>query len=56
MFLTQIGIVDFKIPSFDPIYAKEVILRRGGPAFGYKLKLKNVKESGWKLSEFTKFK
>lgn len=50
------GVPELNIPSFDPIHAKEVILKRGGPTFGYKLKLKNVMESGWKLSEITKFK
>lgn len=44
------------IPPFDPIHAKEVLLKRGGPTFGYRLKLKNVMESGWKLSDVTKFK
>ncbi|XKL60766.1 hypothetical protein PGB90_007823 [Kerria lacca] len=50
------GVPEFNIPSFDPIFAKEVVLKRGGPTFGYKLKLKNVRESGWRLSEVTKFK
>ncbi|KAK7601691.1 hypothetical protein V9T40_009132 [Parthenolecanium corni] len=50
------GVSEYNIPSFDPIYIKEVLLKRGGPAFGYRLKLKNVRESGWRLSEVTKFK
>lgn len=53
---SHVGVPEYNIPSFDPIYIKEVLLKRGGPAFGYRLKLKNVRESGWRLSEVTKFK
>lgn len=50
------GVPELNIPAFDPIYAKEVVLKRGGPTFNFKLKLRNVRESGWKLSTVTKFR
>ncbi|XP_022163353.1 uncharacterized protein LOC111028882 [Myzus persicae] len=50
------GVPELGIPPFDPFFASEVKQSRGAGAFGYKLTLYNVTETGWRLSEIKKFK
>ncbi|XP_075236206.1 juvenile hormone binding protein 16 [Lycorma delicatula] len=50
------GVPELNIPPFDPFFAKEVIQKRGGTSLNYKLKLTNVYERGWTMSEISKFK
>ncbi|CAH0393035.1 unnamed protein product [Bemisia tabaci] len=50
------GVPDLKIPPFDPWFAEEIIQKWGGPGIGYNLKLRNVREAGWKQSLVTKFR
>ncbi|XP_071455303.1 circadian clock-controlled protein daywake [Hetaerina americana] len=55
-FLMPVGAPEYQLPPFDPFFAKEVVHKRSGPLMQYKLKLKNVVESGWRLSTVTRFK
>ncbi|XP_044742517.1 uncharacterized protein LOC123304999 [Chrysoperla carnea] len=50
------GVPEYNIPPFDPFYADEVVQIRGGNNLNYKLKLKNITESGWTLSQVTRFR
>ncbi|XP_039296012.1 uncharacterized protein LOC111048655 [Nilaparvata lugens] len=50
------GLPELNIAPFDPFFAKEVIQKRGGRNLNYKLKLTDVFERGWTVSEVTKFK
>ncbi|XP_022912744.1 uncharacterized protein [Onthophagus taurus] len=50
------GVPQWNIPPFDPFFAKEVVQTTGIPMFHYNLKLMNVTESGWTVSQVTSFK
>ncbi|GLV39158.1 uncharacterized protein CBL_06209 [Carabus blaptoides fortunei] len=50
------GVPEYSILPFDPFYAAEVPQVRGGRNFNYKLKLLNVTESGWTISQVTRFR
>lgn len=50
------GVPEYNILPFDPFYAAEVPQVRGGRNFNYKLKLLNVSESGWTISQVTRFR
>lgn len=51
-----VGLPEYGVLPFDPFFAKEVVQKRGGPNFNYKLRLKNVYERGWTQSRVTKFR
>lgn len=56
IFYNILGLKEFDVAPFDPFFAREVLQVRGGQLFNYKLKLKNVMESGWTISQVTRFK
>ncbi|XP_018321094.1 uncharacterized protein LOC108734162 isoform X2 [Agrilus planipennis] len=54
--LFKTGVPKYNIAPFDPFFASEVPQKVGGRFFNYKLILKNVFESGWTISQVTRFR
>lgn len=50
------GVPELNLPPFDPFYSPEVPQIRGSQNLNYKLKLINVTEMGWTISQVTRFR
>lgn len=51
----ETGVPKYNIKPFDPFHASYVRAERGFPSLGFSLTLRNVTESGWKISKVVKF-